>query len=51
MSGLAVHDSSTQGKQQKGEIENGLLKINKIEAVNIHSYQLPLERLCGDILS
>lgn len=51
MSGLAVHDSSTQGKQQKGEIENGLLKINNIEAVNIHSYQLPLERLCEDILS
>lgn len=50
MSGLGVHDSSTQRKQRKGEIENGLLKINKVEAVNIHSYQLPLEGSCEDIL-
>lgn len=46
MSGLGVHDSSTQWKQREGEIENGLLKRNKIEAVSIHSYPFPLEKLC-----
>lgn len=47
MSGLAVHDSSTQRKQWKGEVENELLKV---EAVNIHSYKHLLERLYEDIL-